>query len=465
MVVAVLLLDLVAQAAAAGQGVRAVGEVAEKAVALGPHLGGEVGVVLVGEVVAAVGQQGHRLHREGEDVVVALLVEPVHEVALQPVEGLPLRLRPVREVEVAEHALEVGLVEVADVPEHGLVAAVAGGHVHGVDNLLEVVVDDLHQGALLDVVLHDVVQVVQVVVTVVLADEVVQVHQKLRRGHGTHELGGHGVHQVDELAAEALEVGGGYGHAAQFLQAAHEEGIHRDGDAVREARGAGLVVLVEDVRLQVLDVLVREGAAVQGLDLVLHDVAVLLDVVLLVELVAQRHDVLAGDVGVGVELGARRSIGRLDVVLDEVALLAEVEVGVELVDVGMRDLLVHRHQGFLDLAADLAAGNPLIDIQVVNDGDDDRIVTVFSCSFVSLVDTTGQFGFVELFKRAVGFTYVHIAFVDYSAVSTTKRSLQRGARSTNLVYLGCKSPGTNLFFSTELLTSAVCAQESGVRPW
>ena len=141
-------------------------------------------------------------------------------------------------------------------------------------------------------------------------------------------------------AAEALEVGGGDGHAAQLLQAADEERIHRDGDAVREARGAGLVVLVEDVRLQVRDVLVREGAAVQGLDLVLHDVAVLLDIVLLVELGSQRHDVLAGNIGVGIELGARCSIGGLDIVLDEVALLTEVLAVIELLDILQSGFLI-----------------------------------------------------------------------------------------------------------------------------
>ncbi len=396
-VVSVFLLDHVAKAAAAGEGVGAVGDVAEEAVSLGPHLGGEVGVLLVGIVVATVGEQSHSLHREGEDIVVAFLVEPVHEMLLEPAEGLPLRGGAVRETEVAEHAVEIRLVEIADVPEHGLIAAVARRHVHRVDHLLEIVVDDLEQGALLDVVLHHVIKMLEVVVTVILADEIVQVHQELRSGHRAHELGRDAVDEVDELAAEGLEVGRGDGNAAEFLQAALQEGIHRDGDAVREARGAGLVVLVEDMRLKVLDVLVGERAAVQGLDLVLHDVAVLLDIVLLVELVAQRHDVLAGDVGVGVELGARRGVGSLDVVLDEVTFLAEVQVGVEFLDIGTGDLLVDRHQGIHHLTADLLAGDAFIDIQVVDDGHDDGVVAILTCSFVSLVDTTGKFRLVVLF--------------------------------------------------------------------
>ena len=155
---------------------------------LGPHLRREVGIFLVDEIVLAVGQQSHRLDREGQDVAVPLLVEPVHEMLLEPGKGLPLRLAAVRETEVAEHAAEVALVEVADVPEHRLIPTVAGRHIHGMYNLLEVVVDDFHKRPLLGVHLHDVLKVIEIVVTVVLADEVVKVHQELRRRHRTHKL-------------------------------------------------------------------------------------------------------------------------------------------------------------------------------------------------------------------------------------------------------------------------------------
>ena len=182
--------DRVAQTAAAREAVRTVGQVAEEAVSLRPHLRREVGIFLVDEIVLAVGQQRHCLDREGQDVAVPLLVEPVHEVLLEPGKGLPLRLAAVRETEVAEHAAEVALVEVADVPEHRLIPTVAGRHIHGMYNLLEVVVDDFHKRPLLGVHLHDVLKVIKIVVTVVLADEVVKVHQELRGRNGSHELGG-----------------------------------------------------------------------------------------------------------------------------------------------------------------------------------------------------------------------------------------------------------------------------------
>ena len=155
---------------------------------LRPHLGREVGILLVREIVSAVGKQGHGLHREGEDVVVPLLIEPVHEMLLEPGQRLPLRLGAVREGEFAEYSAEIRLVEVADVPEHGLVSPVARRHVHGVHDLLEIIVDDLDESTLLEIVLHHLVETGQVVVAIVLPDEVVEIHQELRSGHGSHEL-------------------------------------------------------------------------------------------------------------------------------------------------------------------------------------------------------------------------------------------------------------------------------------
>ncbi len=181
--------DRVAKAAATREAVRTVGQVAEKAVPLGPHLGGEVGIFLVDEIVFAICQQCHRLYRESQDVAASLLIEPVHEMLLKPGKSLPLRLAAVREAEITEHAAEITLIEVADVPEHGLVATVARRHIHRMHHLLEVVVDDLDKGPLLGVHLHNILKMVEIVVTVVLADEIVKVHQELRSSHRPHELG------------------------------------------------------------------------------------------------------------------------------------------------------------------------------------------------------------------------------------------------------------------------------------
>ena len=62
-------------------------------------------------------------------------------------------------------------------------------------------------------------------------------------------------------------------------------------------------MFVKNVAFKILYILVGKFPAVHSLDLVLHNIAVLLDIVLLVEFLAKCHDVLAGDIGIGVELG------------------------------------------------------------------------------------------------------------------------------------------------------------------
>ena len=160
--------------------------------------------------------------------------------------------------------------------------------------------------------------------------------------------------------------------------------------------------------LQVLGVLVGHAAAIQGLDLVLHDVAVLLDVVLLIELIPQRYDVLVGDVGVGVELGTGGRVGGLDIVFDEVALLPEVHAAVEGLYVLQGRLLVDGHEGFHHLPADFLAGHLVVDEQVVYDGDHNIFRDGLSCMNKGESDAGHQFFTIELFVGAGSFTNFHL---------------------------------------------------------
>ena len=121
--------------------------------------------------------------------MVPFLIEPVHEMLLQPGQCLPFRRSAVREAEIAEHALEIRLVEIADVPEYRLIAAVACRHIHRVHNLLEVIVNDFFQGSLFGVAFDHFTESVEVVFTVVLPDEIIHIHKELRCSHGSHELG------------------------------------------------------------------------------------------------------------------------------------------------------------------------------------------------------------------------------------------------------------------------------------
>ena len=281
------------------------------------------------------------------------------------------------------------------------------------NHLLEIVVDNLDEGPLLDVHLDDILEMLDVIVTVVLADEVVEVHQELRCGHRTHELGGDGIHEIDELATERLEISRGYGDTTEIAQTVGQEGIHRDGHAVRVAGSAALVMLVKDMALKILDVLVGEATPVQGLDLVLHDVAVLLDVVLLVEFLAKRHYVLAGHIGVGVELRSCGGVRGGDIVFDEVPLLTEVEAGIEFLDVGYSHLLVDRHEALLDLPADLAAGDLVVDVEVLSDRNHYCLGALLAGRLVGLAYATHQFDLVVFLKRTIGlaYCYIHIYIV------------------------------------------------------
>ena len=281
-------------------------------------------------------------------------------------------------------------------------------------HLLEIVVDNLDEGPLLDVHLDNILEMLDVVVTIVLADEIVEIHQELGSSHSAHELGGDGIHEVDELAAERLEVSRGNGDATEVAQTVGKERIHRDGHTVRVTGSAALVVLVKDMALKILDVLVGEATPVQGLDLVLHDVAVLLDVVLLVKLLAKRHYVLAGHIGVGVELRSCGGVRGGDIVFDEVPLLTEVETSIEFLDVGYRHLLVDRHEALLDLPADLAAGDLVVDVEVLSDRNHYCLGALLAGRLVGLANAAHQFDLVVFLKRTIGlaYSYIHDIYIE-----------------------------------------------------
>ena len=138
-------------------------------------------------------------------------------------------------------------------------------------------------------------------------------------------------------------------------------------------------MLVEDVGFQILYILVGKLVTIEVLDLVLHYITVLLDIVLLIELLAERHDVLAGDVGISVELGTGGGVRSLDIVLDEVAFLAQVLSVVELFDVFEGGLLVDGHQGIDYLTTDLLTRHLVIYVKIVGNGDHDLLRAMLAC--------------------------------------------------------------------------------------
>ena len=226
-----IVLDLVAQATAAAQGVGVVAHIGEEGVAFGVHFRGEVGVFLVFDV-AVLGKQRHGLHREGEYGAGAFLVEPAHEAFLQPTYRFPVGLAAVGEAELAEQTLEIVFVVVGNVPEYGLEIARARRLVDGIDHLLETVGDHFVNGALLAGKVNHLIGIFVVVSAVFLFDEVVEVHQELGGCARAAQHAGHHEHHIDKAAAEGFQVSGFGSVAANALRAAEQPWVHGDAGAV-----------------------------------------------------------------------------------------------------------------------------------------------------------------------------------------------------------------------------------------
>ena len=158
---------------------------------------------------------------------------------------------------------------------------------------------------------------------------------------------------------------------------------------------------------QVLYILLGKSGTIEVLDLVLHDIAVLLDIILLIQFLAERHDVLPGNVGVGVELGPGSGIGSLDIVLDEVPLLAEVLAVIELLDILQCGLFINGHQGVDHLAADLLTRHVVVNIKVVGNGYHDLFGAALARRFIGLANTFLQFLKIELLNGSICFPNVH----------------------------------------------------------
>ena len=301
--------DLVAQTAARAQRVGIGAHVGEERVALGIHLGREVAPFLVLAVALLVGEQGHRLDGERQQGLRALVVEPLHEALLQPGESLPVGLRAVGEVEVAEDGLEVVLVVVGDVPEHGLVVTGTCRLVQRVDNLLEVVGDHLVDGALLQTHVGLLVGTLPVVLTPLLANEVVHVHQELGRGTGAAEHRAHHEHHVHKTACKRLQIGGSRRVAADAGGTADEPGVHCDRGTVVGQRS--LIIFINEVVSQFIDIFVGQFLAVHFFDTVSEQTTVQTDKVRFGQLADEGGDVLVLNVGISVVLRTGSSVHRL----------------------------------------------------------------------------------------------------------------------------------------------------------
>ena len=178
--------DCVTQTAARRETVGIIGYIGEERVTFGIHLCGEIAVLFVLDV-SVLSQERHRLNREGQDATGTLFVEPIHETTLQPIQALPMRSLTVRETEVIEQALEIVAVIVADIPEDRLEVTSTRRLIQAIYDLLEVVGDDLIDRTTLEAEIDYLVRTFVVILTKLLLNEIVHIHQELRRSASTGE--------------------------------------------------------------------------------------------------------------------------------------------------------------------------------------------------------------------------------------------------------------------------------------
>ena len=366
-----VVLDFVAQAAAAAQRVGVVAHVCEEGVACGVHFRREIGVFRV-DNVTVFGEQCHGLDREGEHGTEAFLVEPAHKPFLKPAERLPDGLGAVGETELTEEAFEVVAIVVGHIPEHRLEITCASGLVDGIDHLLETVGDHLVNGALPQGEIHHLVALFIVVVAVFLADEVVHVHQELRGGASTAEHAGDHEDHVDEAAAVGLEVRGCGGVATDAFRAVQQPRVHGDGSAV--VCDACFIVLIDKVVVEEVQVFVGQFFAVDVFDFVAEKAAVEADEIGLGQFADEGGDVLAFYVGIGIVLAACGGVGGVAVVDKEVEFLFYLTVfivALSVQDVCFGNLIVTlRHKRDFHLVLDFLHGDAVVDFEAAHDVDE-----------------------------------------------------------------------------------------------
>ena len=219
---------------------------------------------------------------------------------MQPVDPVPMRPRPVGKDEIAEKAVEVVVVVIRDVPEHGLEVTRAGRLVDGIDDLLETVGDHLVQRAAAQRKVHDLIGPAEVVLAILAFEEIIHIEEELGRGAGPAQHGRDDEHHVDEPAAKGFEVGGSGGVSADITGTVEQPRVHRDRRAI--VGKARLVVLIYIMVLQEIKVTLGGGFAIELPDTVAEQAAIQPDEALFGQLGDERGDVFVFDIGVGVIL-------------------------------------------------------------------------------------------------------------------------------------------------------------------
>lgn len=267
---------------------------------LGPHLGNEILPFLI-DVILAVVQQVYGLHREREDLSAALIVQPIHESFLKPVDGIPFHRRAVRKNKVLKHAFEVRMIEIGHIPENGLISACCGGLIQRVDDLFKGICYDLVDGALSGGGIYYIACLGIVIVTILLADEVIQIALPLRATDGTAELACQCKDEIHKGAVEGRQVLRGSAGTADTHVPMQEERVQGNRYAVGLAHKTSLIMAVDLMLFQLPEIFLSQIDAIHLAQLLIHGKAVEGNSVLLEDFGLQRCDTCFLHICVGID--------------------------------------------------------------------------------------------------------------------------------------------------------------------
>ena len=239
------------------------------------HLSGEVAPLLILALAILVDEQCHRLNREGQQGLGALLIEPLHETLLQPRETIPVGLRAIGEVELAEDALEVILVIVGYVPEYGLIVAGTSRLVQRVNNLLEIVGYHLIDGTLLQAHICLLVGTLPIVQTILLTNKVVHVHQELWSSASTTQHRANHEDHVNKTTCKRLQIGRSSRVTTNSYCTTYQPRIHGNRSTI--VSQTRFVIFINEVMIQLVKILICQILAVHFLNTVCEQTTIQTD--------------------------------------------------------------------------------------------------------------------------------------------------------------------------------------------
>ena len=318
-----IVLNFIAQAAAAAQRIGIVAHIGKERMAFGIHLRREVTVFLI-QYITVFRQQCHSLYRESKHSFSALLIEPFHETFLQPAQGIPIGLTAIGKHEMLEKTVEVILVIVCHIPENGLEISCAGRLVDGVDHLLEAVRDYLVYGPLSRGKVHYLFGMQIVVLAIFFTNKVVHVHQKFRCGTSATQHARYNKHHIDKTTAERFQISGCRRVTSHRHGTSYQPGIHGDTGAI--VGKTGFIVFIDKVVIQQLQITVGYLLAIHIFEAVRQQTTIQADEVRFGKLAYQSSHILIFHIGIGIILTAGGRIGSITIVQQETEFVAHLAV-------------------------------------------------------------------------------------------------------------------------------------------